>query len=136
MKIISLILIFITTLLFAQEEVSSAVVVDTESYSHDHELHYGLSNNYSFLVAKHQLRTEGCLIFYYGTKIGLVYEDYTTSNGFGPTPQQYSVIIKANAGLKYQVSDHQQLSFEGSRTEEQLRDHTQSKISLGYNYRF
>lgn len=137
MKKLIFLLLFLTATLSAQgDDVQSELVIEGEYYTRDHELQYGLSNNYSFLVAEHQIRAEGCLLFYYGTKIGLVIEDYAAANGFGPTPDQYGVIIKANAGVKYNMTDYQQLSFEGSHTQEQLQHDPQSKVNIAYNYSF
>ena len=137
MKKIIFLLLFLTATLSAQgDDVQSNLVIEGESYTLNHELQYGLSNSYSFLVAEHQIHAEGCLLFYYGTKVGLVFEDYASPNGFGPTPDQYGIIIKANAGIKYSITDYQQLSFEGSHTQEQIHHDPQSKVNIAYNYSF
>jgi hypothetical protein len=97
MKKTSLLLLLITPLLYAEpEEITSNLVLESESFELDHQLEYGITNNYSFLIAEHQIHADRCLVFYYGTKVGFVIEDYTADNGFGPDTEQSDIYTSFN----------------------------------------
>jgi len=137
MKKISLILLLITTFLYAgSDEIASELLFESESFAHDHESVYGVTNSYSFLVARHQIRADDCLIFYYGTKVGFVIGDYTAENGFGPHIDNFSTIINANLGIDYDLKTHQKVSFEGSRSQDEYNGHVESYVKVGYRYKF
>ena len=126
-----------TTLLSAESnDVSSKLVIESESFELDHESVYGVTTSYSFLVAEHQIHTDGCLLFYYGTKIGYVIEDYTAENGFGVNAEKHGAIIRANLGVEYDLKQYQKLSFEGSHSQSELFEQVESQITIGYQYKF
>ena len=126
----------ITLLSAESNDVSSKLVLDSESFALNHESTYGVTTSYSFLVAEHQIHTDGCLLFYYGTKIGYVIEDYTAENGFGPDAEKHGAIIKANLGVEYDLKRYQKLSVEGSHSQNELFDQVQSQVKIGYQYKF
>ena len=137
MKKISLTLLFITTYLYAEpNDVKSKLVLESENFKLDHESAYGVTNSYAFFVAEHQIHADDCLVFYYGTKVGVVTEDYTAQNGFGPDAEKYSTVIKANLGVNYDLRDYQKLSLEGSRSQDDLHRQTESRLKFGYRYKF
>ncbi len=137
MKNIFLILLFVTTLFSADsEEATSKLVLDSESFVLDHESAYGVTNTYSFLMAEHQIHADRCLVFYYGTKIGFVIEDYTAENGFGQEAIEHGTIIEANLGVDYQIEKYQTLSFEGVHSQNELQNQIESQITVGYQYKF
>lgn len=137
MKKTSLLLLLITPLLYAEpEEITSNLVLESESLELDHQLEYGITNNYSFLIAEHQIHADRCLVFYYGTKVGFVIEDYTADNGFGPDTEQYGMIYSANMGINYDLQESQTLSFEGSHSQDELHHQVESLVRIGYLYKF
>lgn len=137
MKKISLILLFVTTFLYAgSHDVKSKVVLDSENFELDHESTYGVTNNYSFFVAEHQIHADEYLVFYYGTKVGFLIEDYTAENGFGPNAEKFGTIVKANLGMDYDLKDYQKVSFEGSHSQDELHQQVESQVKIGYQYRF
>ena len=137
MRKIILTLLFVTALVYAEsDDVTSKLVLDSESFELDHESIYGVTNSYSFFVAEHQIHANDCLVFYYGTKIGFVIEDYTAKNGFGQNSEQYGTIIKANLGMDYDLKSFQKLSLEGSHVQDELHKQIESQIKVGYQYKF
>ena len=137
MKKISLILLFITTFSHAESDSTrSTIVLDSENFELDHESAYGVTNSYSLFIAEHQIHADDCLVFYYGTKVGVVIEDHTAENGFGPNAEKYGTIIKANLGVNYDLRDYQKLSFEGSHSQNDLYRQIESRLKLRYQYRF
>lgn len=137
MKNAVLLFLLITTLLYAEpEEVTSNLVLESESFELDHESEYGITNSYSFLIAEHQIHADRCLVFYYGTKVGFVIEDYTSDNGFGPDTEQYGMIFRANMGMNYDLKESQMLSFEGSHSQDELHHQIESQVRIGYQYKF
>ncbi len=137
MKKILLILLLLTTFLHGgSDEIESELLFTSESFVHDHESAYGVTNSYSFLVAKHQIRADHCLLFYYGTKVGFVKGDYTAENGYGPQIDSFATIINTNLGLDYDLKASQKLSFEGSRSQDEYTGHVESYVKVGYRYRF
>lgn len=137
MKKITQILLFFTVILYAgPDDITSKLVLESESFDLDHESSYGVTNSYSFFVAEHQIHAEGCLVFYYGTKIGFVSEDYTAENGFGPYAEKFGTIIEANLGMNYDIQKYQKLSLEGVRSQNELHNQLDSLIKVGYQYKF
>lgn len=88
------------------------------------------------LFAEHQVHTDDSLLFYYGTKVGFVIEDYTAENGFGQHTQKYGTILKANLGIDYDLKEYQKLSFEGSHSQDELHQLRESQVKVGYQYKF
>ena len=137
MKNVFLLLLSVTTLFSADsKEVTSKLVLDSESFVLDHESAYGITNTYSFLVAEHQIHADRCFVFYYGTKVGFVIEDYTAENGFGQDAAEHGAFIEANLGVDYQIKKYQTLSFEGSHTQNELQNQIGSQVTVGYHYKF
>ena len=137
MKKIILLLLFFTVLLYAEpDKATSKLVLESESFELDHESVYGVTNSYSFFVAEHHIHADDSLLFYYGTKVGFVIEDHTASNGFGPNTENYGTIFKANLGIDYDLKSLQKLSFKGSHSQDELHDHAESQIKIGYHYKF
>ena len=137
MKNVFFLLLFVTTLFSADaEKANSKLVLDSESFILDHESAYGVTNTYSFLMAEHQIHADRCLVFYYGTKIGFVIEDYTAENGFGQDAAEHGTFIEANLGVDYQIKKYQTLSFEGSHTQNELQNQIGSQVTVGYQYKF
>lgn len=136
MKIISFLIICGTLLYAESDNVRSTLVFDNKSYDRDHESAYGVTNSYTFLVAKHQIHADNCLEFYYGTMLGLVFENYTADNGFGQDTQQYGKVLKANIGVNYDLQKFQKLSFEGSHAQDELHQQASSQVKLQYQYTF
>jgi len=137
MKKTLLTLLLLTTILFAQEKtLSSTLVIDGEHYSRDHESVYGVCNTYAFLVAEHQIQRDSTLLFYYGTKVGIVSEGYSARNGFGPEVDALGIILKANIGLTYKIEKYEQLSVESSHIDDLLHEQVDSRLKVSYNYYF
>ena len=137
MKKFSLLLLLAATFLHAESDSArSTIVLDSENFKLDHESAYGVTNSYSFFVAEHQIHADDCLLFYYGTKVGVVIEDHTAENGFGQNAEKYGTIIKANLGVDYDLKDYQKLSFEGSHSQNDLHRQIESRLNLRYHYRF
>ncbi len=136
MKFITLFLLMITFALHADSQLKSDVVIENESYALQHEFAYGVSNNYSLLSIEHQIQAENDLIFHYGTCVGLIVEDYTAQNGFGPNADEMGLIIEANLGVDYILQDYQTLSLEGSHSQNQLIDVAEQQIQFNYQYKF
>jgi len=141
MKTVILFFTLLTSLLYAEPSAGdSQVVFEGESFTQEHQSMYGISNNYALVVAEHHIYADRCLFFYYGTKIGLVVEDYASDNGFGPEPEQYGLLYKADAGVNYKLGTHYALqgliNLEGSHTVNDLDKQTESSVHLSYRYSF
>ncbi len=137
MKKFSLILLLLTTFLYAEtDNVTSKLFLDSESFELDHESAYGVTNSYSFLVMEHHIQTESALVLHYGTRVGVVFEDYTATNGFGPNSDQYGTIIEANLGFDYDIQEYQTLSFKGSRSQNDLEHLIGTQLRVMYEYKF
>jgi len=95
-----------------------------------------VTNCYSFLVAEHKIQAFDHLLFYYGTHLGYVIEDYTAENGFGPVAQEFGMVLQANIGMDYQFKTSQKLSFQGSHSQDELRQVEESIFKFGYEYKF
>ncbi len=134
MKKVSLLLLM-TIALYA-ENMRSELVFDSESFECEHESAYGVTNNYSFFVAKHQINSDGPVILHYGTKVGLITEGYTADNGFGQAAENYGPVFEANIGLDYDLHNVQKLSFEGSRAKDDLHQQIENQIVVSYRYNF
>ena len=141
MKTITLFLLLFASLLYAEPHAGdSQMLFESESFTQKHQSTYGVSNNYALVVAQHQIYADSCLFFYYGTKVGLVIEDYVADNGFGPESEQYGLIYKADAGISYKPdSDYASngtLTLEGSHTVNELEQQRESLINFAYRYQF
>ena len=130
-------LIFIALFLHADSSnIKSEFVLEGESVERANESQYGVTNCYSFLVAEHKIHAFDHLLFYYGTHLGYVIEDYTAENGFGPVTQEFGMVFQANVGMDYQFKESQKLSFQGSHSQDELRHLEESIVKFGYEYKF
>jgi len=141
MKAIFIFIFFLANILHAEPIAGeSQVVLKSESFTQKHQSSYGIADNYALVVAQHQIYADSCLFFYYGTKVGIVLEDYAAENGFGPKPDQYGFLYKADAGISYKLGKYYTvkgvLNLEGSRIINELNHFSESMIHLGYRYRF
>ncbi len=131
-------IIFITSILYAEtDNVESAFILESESFELDHKSIYGVTSNYSFLVAQHEIIADNnTFLFYYGTKIGFVTEDFTATNGFGPALDEFALVFKANMGFDFDINKFQVITLEGSHIEESLRNGTEDLVTIGYKLKF
>jgi len=136
MKILTIFLLLFAISLHADHSVKSDIVLEKESYTLEHESTYGVANNYSMLSIEHQIETNSAILFHYGTCVGLIFEDYTAQNGFGPSADDYGLIIEANIGVDYQLENYQTLSLEGTRSQNQILDAMESRLQFNYLYKF
>ena len=136
MRLLTLFILLLTLSLYADPSVESNIVLDQESYSHAHESVYGVTNNYAVVSVAHQIKADGCLLFYYGTRLGLVMEDYAAQNGFGPDAEAYGLVMQANVGVDYLLQDYQTLSFEGSHSENKMIHDAESQVKFQYQLEF
>ncbi len=135
-KVLSL-LFFMTTLLNAQsDEAKSKFLIESESIELAHKSAYGVTDSYSFLTAEQQFHADEDLLFYYGTKVGFITEDYTAENGFGPDTESFGTAIEANVGVNYTLKDFQHITFEGNHLQDALHQQEENKVKIGYQYKF
>jgi len=137
MKKVLFLFAFFTTLVHAESsEAVSHFAIESESMEINHESVYGVTNSYSFITAEHQLYSDSQLLFYYGTKFGIVTEDHTAENGFGPETDNFGTVVEANMGLHYNLKEYQHLTLEGSRTQDDLHQQSESRLNMSYRYKF
>ncbi len=98
---------------------------------------YGKASTYTLLYAKHQLATQQQdLHFYYGAKMGLVSEEYTTENGFGMPLDKIGTYYAAAVGMEYGMSKKESLLAEGIHSQDQVHQRTDSSVQLTYTYTY
>ncbi len=85
---------------------------------------------------EHQIHTDNALTLHYGTRLGVIFEDYTAANGFGPSSDQYGAVFEANLGLDYDIKRYQTLSLEGVRSQNELYNQIGSQVRFMYECRF
>ena len=141
MKTILLFSTLITSLLYADPSAGDTeMIIEGEQFTQEHQSTYGVSNNYALVVAEHHIYATSGLFFYYGTKVGLVIEDHTAKNGFGPNAELYGLVYKADAGISYHVDNYYTLNgtfkLEGSHAVNELAQQEESLLNLGYQYKF
>ena len=130
-------LLITTSLLYAGDNTAvSKLIVDSENFELEHETTYGVTNSYAFIVAEHQIQANNHLIFYYGTKVGLIVEDHVSEHGFGPDAQQYGTIMMTNLGIDYKLDLRHKLSMQGLHTQDDLHQQSNSRFNLNYTYWF
>ena len=101
------------------------------------ESEFGKINTYSLLYAKHQLTNEDQNFhFYYGAKVGFLKEEFTRTNGFGIPLNKIGTYYAAAVGMKYDLSNKAMLLAEGSRSEDQVHNHYESKMQITYTYNY
>jgi|LGOV01.1.fsa_nt_gb hypothetical protein len=137
MKKIAFISLLTSTLFAEQKHEISDFFVNQDVKKITNESGYGKSNTYSLLFAKHQLTTEDKdLHFFYGAKMGLVQEEYTSENGFGIPLNKIGAYYAAAAGMEYDLSSREMLLAEGIRSEDQVHQRSESKVQLTYTYTY
>ncbi len=137
MKRIVFISILASTLFAEQKHEVTDFFIDKDVKKVTHESGYGKCNTYSLLFAKHQIASdEQDLHFFYGAKMGLVQEDYSTENGFGIPLNKVGAYYAAAVGMQYDMSKTSLLLAEGSRSEDHANSRSESKLQLTYNYNY
>jgi len=136
MKLSILFLLLFTLSLHADPSLKSALVLDNENYALKHESTYGVTNNYAVVHVEHQIKAKDYLLFHYGTRFGLVIEDYTAENGFGPNAEAYGFVMQASVGMDYILQGYQTISLEGIHSKNQIVSNAQSKIRFKYQFKF
>jgi hypothetical protein len=137
LKKLLLILLFISTFLYAESDyVSTNLVLESESFELDHESAYGVTNSYTLLIAEHQIHANQHVVFYYGTKVGFIMEECTAANGFGPSAEKFGTILKTNLGMDYDIKVYQKLSFEGSHSQNEIYRQIENQVKIAYQYEF
>ncbi|MGB5965599.1 MAG: hypothetical protein WBF77_12795 [Sulfurimonadaceae bacterium] len=137
MKKIVFISLLTSTLFAEQKHQLSDYFVEQDVKKITNESEYGKCNTYSLLFAKHQLATqEEDLHFFYGAKMGLVQEEFTSDNGFGIPLNKIGAYYAAAVGMEYDLSNRESLLAEGSRSEDHAHSRYESKLQLNYTYNF
>lgn len=134
-------LIFIsllTSTLFAEQDgVVSDFLVEQNVQEVSNESGFGKKSTYSLLFAKHQISSNSQdLHFYYGAKMGLVNEAYTTDNGFGIPLQEIGAYYAATVGMEYDVNKEAVLVAEALRAEDEVYQRSESKVQFTYTYSY
>jgi hypothetical protein len=128
---------FVSGLLHAEsEQTASSLVIESDTKEVDHESAYGVTNNYTYLVAGHQIKADESLQLYYGTKVGVVTESYTATNGFGPDAENAATVLEIDMGLQYAIKDLEHLTLEGSRQQNALHQQRENQVTIGYQHKF
>lgn len=137
MKKIILISLLTSSLFAEQKSDISDFFIDQDLQKVTNESAFGKANTYSLLYAKHQLMSEDeNLHFYYGAKVGVLQEEYTKANGFGIPLNKIGAYYAAAIGMKYDLSTKAMLLAEGSRSEDLVHDHFESKMQVTYTYNY
>ncbi|WP_345977631.1 hypothetical protein [Sulfurimonas sp. HSL3-7] len=137
MKKVLFLLFLISTLLNAQSDTAkSTFLIESESMDIEHKSTYGVTDSYSFLIAAHQFQPDDDLLFYIGTKLGFIAEEYTAENGFGPDTESFGTAIEANIGLNYALKDFQHITLEGNHLQDALHQQKENKVTIAYQYDF
>ncbi len=137
MKKILFISLLTSTLFAEQKHDPSDFFVDRDVKKITNESEYGKCNTYSLLFAKHQLATEEeNLNFFYGAKMGVVQENYTSENGFGIPLNKVGAYYAAAVGMEYAFSKHEMLLAESIHSEDQVHQRTDSRVQLTYTYTY
>ncbi len=128
----------LASLLSAEEKYKlSDFFIDQDLKKVTNESAFGKANTYSLLYAKHRLTTEDAnLHFFYGAKIGVLQEEYTRKNGFGIPLNKIGAYYAAAVGMKYDLSTKAMVLAEGSRSEDQVHNHYESKLQVTYTYNY
>ncbi len=137
MKKVLSILILLSALLNAQsDEVKSTFRIESENIEMEHKSAYGVTDSFAFLTAEHQLQADENLLFYYGTKVGFIAEDYAAENGFGPDIERFGTALEANVGLNYTLKDFKHITLEGNHLQDALHQQRENKVKIAYQYDF
>ena len=137
MRALLYLLILFTSLLHAEPtHVTSKLIIDNESYEHNHESIYGVKNSYVFVVTQHQIEADDNFLFYYGTKVGVVTESYAAENGFGPEVTDYDLLFTTNFGFDFDLNQFEMISLEGSHMQGGLNKNSESQVLFNYQIKF
>jgi len=129
--------LFVSGLLYAEsDQTASSLVIESDTKEVDHESVFGVTNNYTYLVAGHQIHADESLQLYYGTKLGVVTESYTAENGYGPDTENAATVLELDMGLQYALKDLEHLTLEGSRQQNALHQQRENLITIGYQHKF
>ncbi len=128
----------LTTTLFAEAaNNASEFLVDQDVTEKANESEFGKGNTYSLLFAKHQLTSaDQSLHIYYGAKMGLVSEEYTSKYAYAIPLNKISTYYAAAVGMKYHLSHNKMLLAESARCENQFYGRIENKLQLTYSYSF
>ena len=135
-KVLSLLFLMSTLLKAQSNQANSTFRIDSENIEMKHKSAYGVTDSYAFLSAEHQLQADEDLLFYFGTKVGFIAEDYAAENGFGPDIESFGTALEANVGLNYTLKDFQHISFEGKHLQDALHQQRENKVKIAYQYSF
>jgi len=127
--------IFLTTIIWADSS-SSQFLLQSESKRVDHELKYGLSNNYTMFSATHKIVASDSVSLFYGTKMGVISESCSSQEGHGLLSEAFGIVLEAAAGLEYQLIDRQHIALKGRYLEDDLHHKSQNNVTLSYSYKF
>ena len=124
--------------LFAeQNSVISDFLVEKNVQEVSNESGFGKKSTYSLLFAKHELTTnDHNLHFYYGAKMGLINEAYTTDNGFGVPLNEVGAYYAAAVGMEYDLNKEAILVAEALHAEDEVYQRSESKVQLTYTYNY
>lgn len=137
MKKIIFISLLASTLFAEQKEEASDFFIDQDVKKITNESGYGKCSTYSLLYAKHQLAIDDeDLHFYYGAKMGLIQEEYTSENGFGIPLNKVGAYYAAAVGLEYNMGKSEMVMVEGVRSEDHVQSRYESKLKLTYTYNY
>jgi len=101
------------------------------------ESEFGKGNTYSLLFAKHRLSSaDHSLRFYYGAKMGLVSEEYTSKYAYAIPLNKISTYYAAAVGMEYHLSHNKMLLADTTRCENQFYGRIENKLQLTYSYSF
>jgi len=128
----------LTSTLFAEhKDMMSDFSFTKDVNAHTSESGFGKKSTYSLLFARHELTLdEKNLHFYYGAKMGVVSEEYTSDNGFGIPLNEMGTYFAAAVGMKYDLNEQAILLAEGLHSEDHLSKLTESKVKLTYTYNY
>ena len=128
----------LTSTLFAeQKHTISEFLVDQDITETANESEFGKGHTYSLLFAKHRLSSaDHSLRFYYGAKMGLVSEEYTSKYAYAIPLNKISTYYAAAVGMEYHLSHNKMLLADTTRCENQFYGRIENKLQLTYSYSF
>jgi hypothetical protein len=132
-----LISLFASSLFAGQDYDVSEFLVDKDITEISNESEFGKGSTYSLLFAKHKLATDDQnLHIYYGAKMGLVSEEYTSKYAYGIPLNKIDAYYAAAVGMEYHLSNSKMLLAESSRCDDQFNDRIESKLQVTYSYSY
>ncbi|MBU1643116.1 hypothetical protein KKE54_07115 [bacterium] len=129
--------LFASSLFAEQDHGISEFLVDKDITEISNESEFGKGNTYSLLFAKHRLTTDNQhLHIYYGAKMGLVSEEYTSKYAHAFPLNKIGTYYAAAVGMEYHLSSSKMLLAESSRCDNQFNDRIESKLQVTYSYSY